>query len=135
MVTYATKLKHLPDDVSFNQALKGTVIMWICFSSVITFLSVYSLHLARHGPSFIKKFLLLFLASFVAFIVMCVCLLIPPLGAFAHFLTTLVTSFVFSLKLAVFWVFAFLYWVTASNFDEIIEQESSEIKARSNLAS
>ena len=66
---------------------------------------------------------------------MCVCLLIPPLGAIAHFLTTLITSIVFFLKLAVFWVFAFQYWVTASNFDEIMEQASSEIKARSNLAS
>ena len=96
---------------------------------------MYSLHLARHGPSFIKKFLLLFLASFVAFIVMCVCLLIPPLGAYAHLFMTLVTSIVFFLKLAVFWVFAFQYWVTASNFDEIMEQVGSGVKARSGLTS
>ena len=92
---------------TINKVLDIAAVLWLVTSTTLCIMTAINLHIARNGPGFVIKGILLLLINEIAQIVLAIFLILPAIGGFTPFIMFVFASLCYFLKLTVYWVFAF----------------------------
>ena len=110
-----------------DNVLEIAAVIWFLFHSILCVLSGVCMYVSRKGPPFIKRgVVLIFLYGLLNLILTIVVML--PTAYELSFILFLLTGICYYLNLAVFWIFAFKYWMTSLASRLLMQQKMQELQ-------